>query len=78
MNEEDIEEILGYNYWPVVDLAWIPNKSHPPAFIAKLYKNVTRGKRKGWRLIKTRSFKTPLEAWDYLKETLADTLKFVL
>ena len=71
MYEDDIEEILGYNYWPCVDM----NGEH---FTAKLYKKNTRGKRKGWRLIKTRSFKTPLEAWDYLRETLREILKFVL
>ena len=76
MNEEDIIEILTHNYWPVVDI----DESIPQSdmkFVAKLYKNQIRGKRKGWRLIKTRTFKTPLEAWNYLKETLTDTLKFV-
>ena len=70
MNENDIEEILEYNYWPVVDLNGM-------LFVAKLYKKTTRGKNKGWRQIKERSFQTPSEAWDYLRETLANILKFV-
>jgi len=70
MNEEDIEEILSHNYWPVVDI----DGSY---FIAKLYKKTTRGKNKGWRKLRTRTFQTPLEAWDYLRETLTSTLKFV-
>jgi len=71
MSEEDIEEILSYNYWPVVDI-------DGQYFIAKLYKKNTRGKHKGWKKIKTRTFQTPLEAWTYLRETLMDTLKFII
>jgi hypothetical protein len=78
MYEDDIDEILSYNYWPVVDIDWIPNKSYPAVFVAKIYKNKTRGKLKGWKLLKTRSFKTPIEAWEYLREILNSTLKFVL
>jgi hypothetical protein len=77
MSEDDIEEILKYNYWPVVDIDNIPNKSHPAVFVAKLYKKNTHGPRKGWTQIKTKSFNTPLKAWNYLREVLIDTLKFI-
>ena len=71
MYEDDVVEILNHNYWPVVDI-------DGKYFIAKLYKKRIRGKNKGWRKLKERKFKTALGAWDYLKETLMDTLKFVI
>tara|TARA_R110000737_G_scaffold112270_2_gene145406 strand:+ start:22 stop:237 length:216 start_codon:yes stop_codon:yes gene_type:complete len=71
MNEDDITQILHHNYWPAVDI-------DEELFRAKLYKKYVRGKYKGWKQVKSRTFQTPLEAWDYLKETLTDTLKFVL
>ena len=70
MEEKDIEEILSYNYWPVVDI-------NGPIFVAKLYKKIMRGKNKGWRMIKSRPFQTPQQAWNYIRETLTDTLKFI-
>tara|TARA_R110002012_G_scaffold1863_2_gene8965 strand:+ start:2339 stop:2566 length:228 start_codon:yes stop_codon:yes gene_type:complete len=75
MNEEDIEEILSYNYWPCVLIDTSPESSSN-IFIARLYKLGPRTKT--WRIVKTRRFNTPLEAWEYLRETLMDTLKFVL
>ena len=71
MNEEDIEEMLSYKYWPVVDI-------DGEIFVAKLYKKKTRGKNKGWRQIKESSFQTPVEAWEYLRKTLLETLKFMI
>ena len=70
MNEEDIEEMLSYNYWPCVLI-----DTDKGVFIARLYKYIKRNKK--WRLMKTRRFKTALEAWDYLRETLLNTLKFI-
>lgn len=67
MEEHEIKELLGYKYWPVVD---IENQN----FIAKLYR---LNKSKEWRQIKSRSFKTPFEAWEFLITTLNKTLKFV-
>jgi len=71
MDEADIEMMLKHGYWPVVDI-------NGQLFVAKVYKKHTRGKRKGWRLLKDRPFQTPQQAWDYLQETLYETLKFVL
>ena len=71
MDEADIEMMLKHGYWPVVDI-------NGQIFVAKVYKKYTRGKRKGWRLLKDRPFQTPQQAWDYLQETLYETLKFVL
>jgi len=70
MNEEEIEEILNYNYWPCVLI-----DTDNGMFIARLYKYIERNQK--WKLIKTHRFKTALEAWSYLKETLRDTLKFI-
>ena len=70
MNEEDINEILKHNYWPCVEL-----DIEKSIFIAKLYKYKVRSKK--WGLLRTRRLKTAPEAWDYLKDTLTDTLKFV-
>ena len=69
MHEQDIEEILSYGYWPTVD---VDNKM----FVAKLYK--LNKKSKVWRRVRTRQCKTPLEAWDYLRDTLTTTLKFMI
>ena len=69
MNDEDIVEMLGYKYWPVVDIEH--NK-----FVAKLYR--LNKKQKTWKQVKTRTFNDPHKAWDYLKETLMNILKFVL
>jgi hypothetical protein len=74
MEEEDIKEILKFNYWPSVLIDTCPESS-ADRFIARLYKYGVR--RKSWRIVKTRRFLSALEAWDYLKETLAETLKFV-
>mgnify|MGYP003643034551 CR=1 FL=1 len=69
MYEQDIKEIIKYGYWPGVIIK--DNK-----FVAQLYK--LRKRPKEWRLVKTREFKTPAEAWSYLQETLSETLKFVI
>lgn len=68
MYEEDIKSLITCGYWPSV---CIENDK----FIAKLY--MLKKRPKGWRQIKNRTFKTPQQAWDYLKNTLQDTLKFI-
>jgi len=68
MNDEDIDEILQYKYWPVVDI-------EGTEFKAILYKY--RKRDNSWRQKKSRRFKTPHEAWEYLRDTLVDTLKFI-
>jgi len=70
MYEEDIKDIIKYGYWPAVVIK--NNK-----FVAHLYKLRKRPK-KEWRLVRTREFKTPIEAWAYLHKTLLETLKFVI
>ena len=75
MYDDDIEEILSYNYWPSVLIDTSPESSSN-IFIARLYKRGPRNKK--WRIVKTRRFNTPLEAWNYLREALREALKFVL
>ena len=69
MYEEDIKEIIKYGYWPAVIIK-------DSKFVAHLYK--LRKRPKEWRLVKTREFNTPIEAWAYLQQTLVETLKFVI
>ena len=68
MNTEDIDEVISYNYWPVVTI-------EGKEFKAILYKY--RKRDNSWRQKTSRRFKTPHEAWDYLRDTLAKILKFI-
>jgi hypothetical protein len=68
MNTEDIDEVISYNYWPVVAI-------EGTEFKAILYKY--RKSDNSWRQKTSRRFKTPHEAWDYLRDTLAKILKFI-
>ena len=71
MNDEDIEEILSYDYWPSVTI------NELGYFTATIYKYSKRTKK--WKQFRNRTFPAGKaeEAWDYLRETLSDTLKFI-
>ena len=75
MDEMDIDLLIRHNYWPCVLIDTSPESSKN-IFISRVYKRFSRNKR--WRIVKTRRFYTPKEAWDYLQETLYETLKFVI
>jgi len=69
MSDEDIEEILSYKYWPSVTI------NELGLFTAAIYKYSKRTKK--WKQFRHRTFPEAVEAWDYLRETLSDTLKFI-